>query len=154
MTEKTSKRRPFTGRHIAAILVAFFGVVIAVNLVMAHFASSTFGGVVVENSYVASQEYNQWLHEAAKEKALGWSAKAARLADGRVSVTLAGAPQGATLSGDAWHPLGRLPDQPLSFTVQSDGSFVSSKPVPAGRWRLRLQAQAQGKQWRTEEDLL
>ena len=58
---------PFTGRHITMILVAFFGVVIAVNLVMAHYASSTFGGVVVENSYVASQEYNQWLHEAAQD---------------------------------------------------------------------------------------
>ena len=27
--------RPFTGRHMATILVAFFGVVIAVNLLMA-----------------------------------------------------------------------------------------------------------------------
>lgn len=145
---------PFTGRHITAIMVAFFGVVIAVNLVMARYASSTFGGVVVENSYVASQHYNKWLKEAAKEKALGWSAKAARLADGRISVTLSGAPQGASLTGDAWHPLGRMPDQPLNFTAQADGSYVSSKPVPAGRWRLRLEARAEGKKWRTEEDLL
>ena len=152
MPEATPFR--FTGWHMTAIMVGFFGVVIAVNLVMAHYASSTFGGVVVENSYVASQEYNQWLHEAAQEKTLGWSAKAARLADGRISVTLAGAPQGATLSGDAWHPLGRLPDQQLNFTTQSDGSFVSVKPVPAGRWRLRLEARADGRKWRTEQDVL
>jgi nitrogen fixation protein FixH len=41
---------PFTGRHMTAILVGFFGVVIAVNLLMARFATSTFGGIVVENT--------------------------------------------------------------------------------------------------------
>jgi nitrogen fixation protein FixH len=43
---------------MAMILVAFFAVVIAVNLLMARLAISTFGGVVVENSYVASQHFN------------------------------------------------------------------------------------------------
>lgn len=145
---------PFTGRHMTMIMVAFFGVVIAVNLVMARYASSTFGGVVVENSYVASQHYNRWLHEAAQEKTLGWSAEARRLPDGRVSVKVAGAPGEVSLSGDAWHPLGRLPDQPLAFAAGPDGSFVSTKAIPAGRWRLRLEARAGGKQWRTEEDIL
>jgi len=51
----------FTGWHMTFILVSFFAVVIAVNLTMAHFASSTFGGLVVENSYVASQKYDGWL---------------------------------------------------------------------------------------------
>ena len=57
-------RRRFTGYHMAAILVAFFGVIIAVNMVMATLATRTFGGVVVENSYVASQEFNGWLKDA------------------------------------------------------------------------------------------
>ena len=65
-------RKEFTGRHMAAILVAGFGVVIAVNLMMARFAVSTFGGVVVENSYVASQEFNTWLERAAQSRAIGW----------------------------------------------------------------------------------
>ncbi len=144
---------PFTGRHITVIMVAFFGVVIGVNLIMAHYASSTFGGVVVDNSYVASQKYNTWLQEAAQEKALGWTAKASRLPDGRVEVRLGGAPAGASLTGHAWHPLGRQPDRPLAFTAQADGSFVSSEAIPAGRWRLRLEAQAQGKKWRTEDEI-
>jgi len=55
---------PFTGKHFAVIIVAFFAVVIGVNLFMATQASATFGGVVVENSYVASQEFNKWLDEA------------------------------------------------------------------------------------------
>src|SRR3546814_8279318 len=40
MTDQPVQKR-FTGRHAAMILVAFFGVVIAVNIVMASFALST-----------------------------------------------------------------------------------------------------------------
>ncbi|WP_088306663.1 FixH family protein [Novosphingobium sp. B 225] len=144
---------PFTGKHMTAIMVAFFAVVIGVNLIMARYASSTFGGVVVENSYVASQKYNQWLQEAAQEKALGWSATASRLSSGQVAVRLSGAPAGASLTGYVWHPLGRQPDRPLAFAAQPDGSFVSSQEIPAGRWRLRLEVQAQGKKWRTESEI-
>ncbi|MGE0776676.1 MAG: FixH family protein, partial [Sphingomonadaceae bacterium] len=53
--------RSFTGRHMAIILIAFFGVVIAVNFYMARMAIGTFGGTVVDNSYVASQRFNGWL---------------------------------------------------------------------------------------------
>ena len=54
--------RTFTGWHMATILVSFFAIVVGVNLLMARFATSTFGGVVVENSYVASQQFNQPLN--------------------------------------------------------------------------------------------
>ena len=63
-----SKARRFTGWHMTTILVAFFAVVITVNIVMARFALSTFGGTVVENSYVASQHYNEWLARAAAQR--------------------------------------------------------------------------------------
>ena len=145
---------PFTGRHAAILLVAFFAVVIAVNVLMARLASSTFGGVVVENSYVASQHYNRWLGEAAQEQALGWSAKVSRLPDNRVAVTLSGAPAIAVrLAAVARHPLGHLPDRTLEFLVQSDGSYVSQQSLPAGRWRLRLEAVAGAQRWRQELDL-
>ena len=63
---------PFTGKHFAVIIVAFFAVVVSVNVYMARAASSTFGGVVVENSYVASQNFNAWLAEA-DGKAVGFA---------------------------------------------------------------------------------
>ena len=56
--------RQFTGRHMLAILIAFFGTVIAVNMVMAVLATRTFGGLVVENSYVATRQFNGWLEQA------------------------------------------------------------------------------------------
>ncbi len=145
---------PFTGRHFAVIIVAFFAVVIGVNVYMARAASSTFGGVVVENSYVASQNFNTWLAEAEKEKALGWTATAARLADNRISVMLAGAPaEGVDLVVVARHPLGRAPDQELRFTRQADGSFVSDRALDSGRWRLRFDARAGEQRWRQEQDI-
>jgi nitrogen fixation protein FixH len=145
--------RTFTGRHMAAILVAFFAVVIGVNFTMAAYASSTFGGIVVENSYVASQHFNRWLDEAAAEQALGWKARAERLPDGKVAVELAGAPAGATLVADARHPLGRLPDTALHFIALGGGRFVSREALPAGRWTLRLEARAGRSVWRAEEPL-
>jgi nitrogen fixation protein FixH len=143
----------FTGWHFFAIMVAFFGVVVAVNLVMARAASATFGGVVVENSYVASQNFNAWLGQARAEKALGWSATAERLPDGRVAVELAGAPEVATMTAVARHPLGRARDQVLTFKVQPGGRFVSERPLPSGRWRVRFEAAAGTKRWRTEQDV-
>ena len=40
-------------------------------------AIGTFGGTVVDNSYVASQNYNRWLADADEQEALGWKTKAA-----------------------------------------------------------------------------
>lgn len=145
---------PFTGRHFTAILVAFFAVVIAVNVLMARAASATFGGVVVDNSYVASQRFNSWLDEAAREKALGWTATARRIGESRIEVALNDAPENnLTLRAIARHPLGQAPDQTLQFARQSDGTFVSLVSIPAGRWRLRLDAESAGRRWRQEVDV-
>lgn len=146
--------RPFTGRHMAGILVVFFAAVIGVNVTMATLASGTFGGVVIDNSYVASQHFNRWLDEAAKERAIGWQAALARTQDGRVAVTLRGGSETALrLAATARHPLGRLPDRKLSFAPQGQGRFVSAQPLPTGRWRLRLTAAGQAATWRTEQEL-
>ena len=147
------KQGKFTGWHATIILVAFFGVVVAVNFTMAALARSTFGGVVVENSYVASQEFNGWLEEARESDALGWQVTLSRVADGRVEVTLAGAPERTRLTGEARHPLGRLANVPLSFVAEPDGSFRSVEALPAGRWTVRLEARDGQALWRAEEDL-
>lgn len=146
----STARRPFTGYHMAAILVSFFGVVIAVNVLMAKLAISTFGGEVVENSYVASQHFNRWLDEAGAERALGWQADIRHEADGTVAVMLRGVPAGATVTGEAWHPLGRLPDRILHFRADGAG-FRSQESFPAGRWRLRIEVTAGGHRWRGEQ---
>jgi len=129
--------RTFTGRHMLAITVSFFAVVIAVNLVMARFAIETFGGTVVNNSYVASQEFNRWLDEAKAQRALGWKLTAER--DGHYAIVhLDGAP-GAQIRATAIHPLGRRPDKVLHFVRLAGDRYRSIEMLPAGRWRLELE---------------
>lgn len=70
-----AKDREFTGFHMAGILSLFFGVIIAVNLTMAWFANSTWSGLVVKNSYVASQEFNSKVEQVKAQDALGWKGR-------------------------------------------------------------------------------
>lgn len=153
MTQSAAKKPfRFTGWHMTAIMVAFFGVVIAVNVFMAHLASSTFTGEVVENGYVASQNYNHWLDSAAREKALGWSAVVTRQGDGRLFVTVTGkGTQDATLVGEVMRPLGEAGVHRIGFTRGVNGHFVSDEKLEAGRWRLRLILTAGGQQWHSLE---
>lgn len=124
--------RRFTGWHFTAIIVGFFGVVFAVNMTLAMFATRTFGGVVVENSYVASQKYNGWLEAARKQSLLGWEIKPSLDAQRRILVSVN--VDGASVSGFARHPLGREPDRPLSFGA----GLRSAEPLPPGRWAVHL----------------
>lgn len=135
------KTKAFTGRHMAAILVAFFVVVIAVNITMARFAMSTFGGKVVENSYVASQHYNEWLRRAEAQDRLGWdesvsldSARHVLLTVRRGGQPLAGLGVSATVN----HPVGRTAPAALHFAPAADGVLRSARPLALGRWRLDL----------------
>ena len=82
-----SRPREFTGWHMLAIMVAFFGVIITVNLTMAFLASSSWTGFVVENTYVASQKFNQKAAEGRAQAALGWTSELT-IADGQISYRL------------------------------------------------------------------
>lgn len=156
MTQNSRTARPFTGKHITLILVSFFGVVIAVNVLMARLATHTFGGVVVENSYVASQQFNGWLKEASAEQALGWKAEIARDEQGRAAITLRDskgtALASAKVTAVAEHPLGQRPEIDLTLHEVAPGTFAA--PLEAGRWRLRVMVQAEGKAWRTVGEVL
>lgn len=142
-------KRTIDGRTMSAILVAGFSVVIAVNFYAAYVAKQTFGGIVVENSYVASQNYNAWLQQAAEQRALGWTVDPARLPDGRIALSPVGIPAGAHITGHARHPLGGRPDQVLEF----DASHISTRPLAEGRWILRVAVRAGDTQFRSESEL-
>ncbi|WP_257548080.1 FixH family protein [Sphingopyxis sp. DBS4] len=135
------ERGPFTGRHAAMILVAFFGVVISVNIVMASFALSTFGGTVVDNSYVASQHYNEWLARADAQDQLGWD-KSVTVDESRhvrLAVRKDGAPvEGLRIVATLRHPLGQTPPRALRFAPVADGTLRSLGALPAGRWQIDL----------------
>lgn len=147
--------RRFTGRHMTMIIVAFFAVVIAVNVTMAIAASRTFGGKVVDNSYVASQRFNVWLAEGRAQARLGWVGRLGLDPGRRVTLVLEhdGMPlDGASVTAVARHPLGRAPDLQLAF-AEIGGSYMSTSALPPGRWQLQVEIRRHGRLLRLAETL-
>lgn len=59
-----------TGRKVFAITASAFTVIIGVNVLLAYKAVSTFPGLEVQNSYVASQTFDT---DRLAQEALGWT---------------------------------------------------------------------------------
>lgn len=142
-----------TGRCVAMIFVAGFGIVAAVNFYMASLAVGGFHGVVVKNSYVASQKFNGWLEAAEASKALGWKASAARGDDGFVTITTQGVPEGAKVTAELRRPIGSRAFASLAFTPSESGNFTSTAPVESGRWTMRLTITSGDDVWLGESEL-
>jgi len=70
MTLETSRERRLTGRMVLGIALGAFGIVIAVNALLATLAVRTFSGLVVPNSYVASQTFDR---DRNAQVGLGWT---------------------------------------------------------------------------------
>lgn len=140
-TEPSAAR--FTGWHMLAVMVAFFGVVIAVNMTMAVFARTSWTGLVVENSYVASQQFNEKMAETRAQAALGWTG-GLTLENGHARYRIVDrAGHGVPIKAVALtfkHPVDDREDQRLTLTRDGDGSFVATQPVADGLWEVDVEA--------------
>ena len=72
-SQQVKKQWTFTGWHMLIIMLSFFGVVIGMNILMASSAIRAWTGLVVKNTYVASQEYNGKVAANRAQHALGWT---------------------------------------------------------------------------------
>lgn len=139
------RNREMTGWRFLAIIVSFFSVVIAVNLTMAFLARSSWTGFVVENTYVASQQFNQKAAEGRAQAALGWSAKLA-IADGKVSYRLLDSVGNVVASKSATvnfrRPAYASEDEKVELVPQPDGSLSAPVDVRDGMWIVEIDAQA------------
>jgi nitrogen fixation protein FixH len=137
------------GWHVLAALLAFFGLVIAVNVAFAVVATRSFPGEDVPRSYLQGLQYNDTLAERRTQAALGWSAAAALRGDETgafVEVTLrtseGAAVDGAALTGDLQWPTNARFDRALAFESVGAGRYVARLgALPDGRWRLRARAE-------------
>jgi nitrogen fixation protein FixH len=137
---------PFTGRHMLLMTVAGFAIVIAVNGIMAAFATGTFPGLVVSNSYVASQKYNDLLAEARRQSERGWTLTL-QVADGRV-VAAINASSGQMVSGldvtaIAGRPSSVAEDRRVEL-VETPGGYRGQDALPAGQWNVDIEARRNG----------
>jgi nitrogen fixation protein FixH len=129
-----------TGRHVLGGFVGAFGVIISVNLVMAWFAVSTFPGVEVQNSYVASQGFNTRL---AEQRALGWQTRV-EVSDGELRLYVTdpdGPAQVARLSATLGRATHTRSDTTPEFR-RIPGGFAAPVTLEHGNWNLRLVATA------------
>ena len=134
-------RRELTGRHVLVITVTAFGIIIAVNLLMAFKAVSTFPGLEVRNSYVASQEFDR---VRIAQEGLGWTATPSY--DGEVlSVEMRdrdGNPAPVESFGlTIGRPTHVRDDQTPQFTY-NDGVFSTPLTLEPGVWIIHLEATA------------
>ncbi|WP_282076904.1 FixH family protein [Epibacterium ulvae] len=131
--------RKLTGRHVALIFVAAFAVIIGVNILLAYNAVTSFPGLEVKNSYVASQEFND---RRDAQLALGWQVEA-RADQEQLRVWIADADNTPVRVKSLAATLGRAThvqdDQTpeLSF----DGmAYVAPVTLAPGNWNLRMKA--------------
>ena len=132
---------PITGPKFFAIFASFFIVIITVNVIMAMQAVGTFPGLVVRNSYVASQTFDA---ERAAQQALGWDTSA-YVVDHELIVEIVnadGAVSDATVVGIFGRPTQMRDDQDV--VLDFDGA-VYRTPIhvsETGNWDFRMQATA------------
>lgn len=130
-----------TGGKVLAITCTAFGIIIAVNGVMAWKAVSTFPGLEVRNSYVASQVFDT---ERAAQAALGWAVETG-YADGRLTLTIRDA-EGlpapvAALSATVGRTTHAREDVTPAFTAAA-GRFEAALDLAPGLWLIHLRAEA------------
>lgn len=145
--------RKFTGWHFTTIMVIGFGIVMAVNFTMASLATGGFSGVVVENSYVASQKYNGWLEAARAQDKLGWSGKLARDAQSRLVLEAPAIPAGAEVRAQLRRPVGQPDTTELALVADGSGQFRSDQAIAPGRWIVRMVITADGQTVRFEDQV-
>lgn len=129
--------RELTGRHVFLIAFCSFGVIVAANMAMLFAATGSFPGLVVKNSYVASQGWNA---RTAAQAALGWTS-VTRYRNGEVHLEIAdnqGVPvRGLELSATVGRPSTDAEDRLLVLTETEDG-YTASALLDPGLWRVRV----------------
>lgn len=130
-----------TGKHVLAITVGAFSVIIAVNVTLAYKAIHTFPGLEVKNSYVASQGFDD---RKAAQQALGWDL-ALTHADGRITLAFTdrdGAPvQVAGLEVLVGRTTSTADDSRPAF-VQAGDIYTAPLTLTRGKWMVKVTAQA------------
>lgn len=145
MTGQSEKKEfELTGKHVLAIVVTAFTIIIGVNLFMAYSAIGTFPGLETDNSYVASQQFDK---QRAAQEALGWDVSA-RIEGETLILDIKDVGGAPVVVKSVYGLLGRAThvkdDQEPAFVQNEAGAYVAEVgKLGAGNWNLRLNAVAQ-----------
>ena len=137
-----------TGLHVLISLVVFFGITLAVNVIMITKAVGTFSGEVAPNSYVQGLNYNDTLAARNEQRAEGWQANidAAQRSGGTVRIALsirdkAGRPvRGLALLGTMRLPATEYDDKHFTFAETTPGHYEASvADLRTALWELEVE---------------
>lgn len=147
MTVRNQSSFVFTGWHMAGVVGLFFCTIISVNFYMAYQAVHSWSGLVVENTYVASQQFNAKVHEAKELSASGISDVLA-ISPTKISVEITDA-QGQPVLADEViaifkRPVGDHQDFAEQLQPQGHGVYAIERTVLAGNWIVDLSAMKDG----------
>jgi nitrogen fixation protein FixH len=140
---------PLSGRKVLLLLIAFFGVIFAVNTFFIVQAVTTFRGEDEQDSYLQGINYNQTLAQRKAQAALGWQASVepvgAKGEGTRILVRLTGPTQApitdAAVKGLARHPSDATRDRALSCREAEPGDYICRGPrLSEGYWDLVVDA--------------
>ena len=133
--------RELSGAKVFAITASAFAVIIGVNVLLAVKAVSTFPGLEVANSYVASQSFEA---DRAAQQALGWQLGHG-YQDGVLTLSFRDAQGQPVRVRDLTVLVGRTTeaadDQRPDF-IYDQGAFRAAADLGPGRWMLLVEARA------------
>ncbi len=140
-TDPKRKGKPLTGLKVLAIAVGSFAVILGANLTLAFNAVSSFPGLEVDNSYVASQNFNEQLEQ---QLGLGWEVSA-QIEGGMLVLSFTDADgrpvDVATLDATLGRATHVRDDQRPDFYYHR-GTFTAPVDLAPGNWNIRLEATA------------
>ncbi|MDI7863551.1 FixH family protein [Rhizobiaceae bacterium n13] len=137
----------FTGWHMLGVMMLFFGTIISVNLVMAWYATHSWSGLVVQNTYVVSQQFNA---KAAAAKAMAATGITGKLdLDGRSIRYVLTHPETGPVAADEVairfrRPVGEHQDFTLTMNREGQGVFTAEHQILAGQWIVETTSRRDG----------
>lgn len=141
-------RKPFalTGWHVLAMIVAFFAVVIAVDVGFTVMAVRSFPGEVSKTPYEDGLRFNRRRAQLDAQAALGWRVQVETGALGVVRarfVDRVGRPvSGLLVTGTLERPATDAGEMRLGFREIAPGLYEGVAPAKRGGWDLSLIARA------------
>ncbi len=153
MNRPSVSPKPLTGAKVLFMLLAFFGVVIGVNMIMMRLAIQTLPGTDVDSAYSASLAYEGEIAAAHHQNARNWKVDAhiQRGPDGGATLHVearddSGKPMsGLKFQGRFERPTDRRADLPVALAETAIGIYRGSAPMIApGQWDLVLEGDAAG----------
>lgn len=155
----SARKGGLKGWHVLAILLGFFGTVIAVNVTMATLAIRTFSGLDGNDSYQRGLDYNKTIAEQAEQQRLGWSNAMTFTADGNaVRLTLtdrqAHPVEGLAVAGTIGRGATDRFDRGLVFHEAAAGIYEAPlNALAPGTWQVSLEAKGAAGTYRLKERL-